>query len=188
MHGVLPQTAIFTSVWLIVLTSVERTIAVLYPFRVHSIFSRFRCNLLIASLVVFFFTLSSTVSVCMEHNKSKPHFCQIKGSENGTCFYYYMFIFPWIRSSMGSWVPSLLGVSLNVTMIRALIKATRARKKISGEQMNHMNNRRRATIDSNNVNQSHNHANNIAEYELFIEKCEKDEANKDHSEYTDHFC
>lgn len=85
IQNVLPHTTLFVSVWLIIITSLERAIAVLYPFRVAILFSHTRCKCLIAAICIFFFALSNSTTPCLEYNLDKPYYCQIK-----VPFYYYV--------------------------------------------------------------------------------------------------
>lgn len=137
MHVILPQSAIFVSAWLIVFTSIERLIAVLYPFHIKLIITRKRCYITIASMAVFFVTISTSISCCLTYDVKQPQFCQIKGNINGTYSLYYRVVFQLIRLSFGSWVPSVLNIILNVITIRALLKAMRIRKWISVKQNKH---------------------------------------------------
>ena len=128
---VIPQAASLISIWLIIITSAERTVAVTFPLKVQIIFSKIRCKTIMLFMIIFFIGLSSTTSICIHHSKQQPYYCQIRGDLNGTCFYYYTYVFPWFKSIFGSWVPSLLGITLNLVIIRALYKAANSRKNIT---------------------------------------------------------
>ncbi|CAF0870284.1 unnamed protein product [Brachionus calyciflorus] len=128
---VIPQAASFISVWLIIITSTERTAAVLIPLKVASLFSHKRSKIIILIMIIFFLCLSSTISVCIEYSETQPYYCKIKGNQNGTCFKYYTYIFPWFRSALGSWIPSVIGLCLNLIIINCLYKASHNRKNIT---------------------------------------------------------
>lgn len=63
------------------------------------------------------------------------YFVYLKGQINGTCFHYYSYIFPWIKSALGSWLPSILGICLNLVIANGLYAASRARQSIVTESM-----------------------------------------------------
>lgn len=128
---VLSQASSFMSAWLVVITSAERAVAVITPFRVAHIFSKKHCQYIMIGLLAFFISLSSTITFCIEYKPSQPYYCQIKGEFEGKCFVYYNYIFPWLRSSLFSWIPSVLIIGLNVTIILELYKALNARKAIT---------------------------------------------------------
>ena len=128
--NVIPQAASFISIWLIIILSAERTVAVISPFKVQSIFSKVRCKATILFTCFIFMGLSSTMSLCIRHSKCKPHYCEIKGIQNGLCFNYYNYVFPWFKSIFGSWIPSLVGITLNLIIIKELYKAAHSRKSI----------------------------------------------------------
>lgn len=133
LNQIVAQAASFISVWLILATSAERTAAVIFPLKVTHIFSRKRSKKIILGLVLIFVFISSTVSFCIEYSRAKPHYCQIKGSLNGTCFKYYTLIFPWFRSALGSWIPSVLGFIFSLIIIKALSNASIVRKSITNQ-------------------------------------------------------
>lgn len=130
---VVPQAASFISVWLIMATSAERTAAVLVPLKVIHLFSRKRSKIIIYVIILTFVLISSSVSFCIEYSTTQPYYCRIKGNINGTCFKYYTFIFPWFRSALGSWIPSIFGLIFSLIMIRALSKASLVRKNITNQ-------------------------------------------------------
>ena len=130
---IIPQAAMFISVWLIMFMGVERMIAVRYPLQVAFIFSKRRCKVIISIMILFFAILSSSTSICIEHVAKQPYYCQIKGTQNGTCFVYYTYVFPLFKSIFASWVPSILGVCLNILIIIALYKASAQRKDITNQ-------------------------------------------------------
>lgn len=78
IQNVLPHTTLFVSVWLVIITSFERAVAVHYPLQVAILFSHQRCKILIACICVFFFMVSNTTAPCLEYQKNKPYYCQIK--------------------------------------------------------------------------------------------------------------
>ena len=154
---VIPQAATFISVWLIIITSAERAAAVLVPLKVAFIFSRARCKLIIGMMILAFLVLSSSLSICINHSPNQPYYCQIRGNKNGKCFYYYTYVFPWIKSAFGSWLPSLLGISLNLVIIFELYKASNARKIISSSYRSSLRTNKEArknSVKSNFTNKS----------------------------------
>jgi hypothetical protein len=128
---VIPQAASFISVWLIVITSAERTCAVLTPLKVAYLFSKKNCKVIMALMFAFFITLSGTTSVCIHYSRTQPYYCQIRGSKEGRCFVYYTYVFPWLKSAFGSWIPSVIGIVLNLVIIFELYKASNARRDIT---------------------------------------------------------
>jgi hypothetical protein len=131
---VIPQAASFISVWLIVITSAERTCAVMMPLKVAYLFSKRHSKILMLLMFTFFIALSATVSVCIHYSKTQPYYCVIRGSMDGSCFVYYTYIFPWLKSAFGSWIPSLIGIVLNVVIIAELFRASNARRGITNNQ------------------------------------------------------
>jgi hypothetical protein len=117
------QTASYSSIWLIILTSIERLCAVLFPLDVATVFTRNRCHFIIVAMITFFFLLSNTLSICINYSPFYPYYCQIKGQPNGPCYKYYNLVYPWIRSTLSSWLPSVLGIVLNALIINALYKS-----------------------------------------------------------------
>ena len=63
------------------------------------------------------------------------YYLKIKGNTNGTCFHYVTFIYPWIKSAFASWIPSILGICLNVVIANSLYEASRTRQNILTEIM-----------------------------------------------------
>ena len=53
IYIIIPQAASFISVWLIMITTAERTAAVVFP-KVSFIFSKRRCKVMIFCMIVFF--------------------------------------------------------------------------------------------------------------------------------------
>ena len=125
---VIPQAALFISVWLIIIISAERAIAVIKPLKVKLIFSRTRSKIIILFVVVFFLLLSSSIILCVTHSPSQPYFCQIKGQPNGACFVYYKLIFPVIKSVFGCFLPIVIGITLNSVIIKTLREASNKRE------------------------------------------------------------
>jgi hypothetical protein len=144
---VIPQAASFISVWLIVITSAERTCAVLTPLKVAYLFSKKHCKVIMSLMFAFFITLSGTTSVCIHYSKAQPYYCQIRGNKEGKCFIYYTYIFPWLKSAFGSWIPSIIGIVLNLVIICELYKASNARRAIT-------NNHYKSTPSGNHCGES----------------------------------
>lgn len=120
IHHILPQTTLFVSVWLIILTTLERAVAVLLPFRVAIIFSQKRCKLFIGLICLIFIMLSSSIAPCLDYSADFPSLCRIKGDQSGTCYYFYSYVFPWIKVVIGVWIPSVLGILLNMLIVRGI--------------------------------------------------------------------
>lgn len=173
VHGLLPDITMFMSVWLIILTSLERYVAVTNPFKVHAIFSQSRSLLIIGAMATFFFLLSATKSVCMQSDVLRPQFCKVRGQPNGTFFYYYNYVFPWMSSSIGSWLPSLLGLGLNVAIVRAMVSAKLVRGKMANVPSGYD---RAVTKNSNYGGDGGGGEKNKEDLELFVEKKKKNEA------------
>ena len=125
---VIPQAALFISVWLIIIISAERAIAVIKPLKVKLIFSRTRSKIIILFVVVFFLLLSSSIILCVTHSPAQPYFCQIKGQPNGACFVYYKLVFPVIKSVFGCFLPIIIGITLNSVIIKTLREASNKRE------------------------------------------------------------
>ena len=132
---IIPQSASFISVWLIMITTAERTAAVVVPLKVSSIFSKTRCKILITCMIVFFLIITCIAGFSLEYNQKKPYLCVIK--EGKFYMYYFHHIFPIIKSLFGSWLPSLIAISLNTTIIIYLYKASKERKNISQKSSNY---------------------------------------------------
>lgn len=128
----LPDIAAFTSYWLIMITTIERCIAVWYPLKVTQIVTKQRCLILVFILIIFFALISSTQIFCLEKRMDAPHYCKIKGSEGkGIYFTYQRMTYPYIKSALMSWIPSVLGIILNALIIFALTKASKKRHEMS---------------------------------------------------------
>jgi hypothetical protein len=154
---IIAQAATFISVWLIMITSSERAAAVLKPLKVAIIFSKKRCKFIIVTMMSIFILLSSSQGLCTHYAPMQPYYCQIRGSQNGTCFYYYNYIFPWIKSSFGSWLPSVLGITLNIVIIVSLYHASDQRKNITSNSR---------IMNSNGNSGNYNYINTNSNYEL----------------------
>jgi hypothetical protein len=48
-------------------------------------------------MVILFCLLSASTIFCLHHSPAQPYYCLIKGTQAGNCFYYYTYIFPWIK-------------------------------------------------------------------------------------------
>ena len=129
--NIIPEVALFVSVWLIVITSLERVVAILFPFKVVFIFSKKRCLIFISVIILFFNCLSSIGFKCFHYSVKKPYYCEIKGGLDGNCFYYYRSIFPWIKSLLGFLLPGILIIFFNTTIILSLNHASNKRQQIT---------------------------------------------------------
>lgn len=128
---VIPDMTIYTSYWLVMMTTAERSVAVRCPLKVSDIFSRFRCIVSLCSIISFFSILSSSQAICLEYYPERPYYCKIKGNSNGTCFFYLKTVYPWIKSAFMSWLPSILGIILNTIILKSLYTASKKRKIIT---------------------------------------------------------
>ena len=128
---ILPDIAALSSYWLIIITTLERCIAVWYPLKIAQIMTRRRCILLIFILICLLTLLSSTQIVCLKSLPLTPHFCGIKGSITGSCRIYLKNVYPWIKSVLMSWLPGVLGIILNLLIIISLAKASKQRENIA---------------------------------------------------------
>jgi hypothetical protein len=124
LFQIVAQSALFVSVWLIVITSIERAIAVLYPIKAVFIFRRIRCKLMILFIIIFFLLISSTLAFCISYSPLQPYYCRINGNKDGACFRYYTYVFPWFKSLLGSWLPSAFIIIINSLIIKALYTAS----------------------------------------------------------------
>ena len=77
--NVLPDIAAFTSYWIIIITTIERCIAVFYPLKVTHIVTKKRCLIVVVLMISLFTLLSSTQFFCLEARLDRPHYCRIKG-------------------------------------------------------------------------------------------------------------
>lgn len=133
IHHVLPQTTLFVSVWLVILTTLERAVAVLAPLQVAILFSPARCKLFILLICVFFFVLSNATTPCLVYANELPSLCRIRGDQTGACYRFYAYVFPWIKATLGAWIPSVIGIALNALIVRGLFAASRLRQNIAME-------------------------------------------------------
>jgi len=117
------------SVWLIMITTAERTVSVVWPFKITRIFSKKNCKIIITSMIIFFLVLTSSAGMCSEYNEPKPYLCSIRG--NTFCKYYFNVVYPIFKSLFGSWLPSLIGICLNTIFIIFLKKISNKRKNIT---------------------------------------------------------
>lgn len=159
IYIIIPQTASFVSVWLIMITTAERTAAVVYPLKVSIMFSKKRCKILIICMIIFFFLLTSTAGFCSYHDPERPYLCMIKGGSGSFYHLYFQTIYQILKSTLGSWLPSLIGICLNITIIVYLKKASNERKNIihrssiTNEEANTINIiKNRSNVESSSVN------------------------------------
>ena len=125
---IISSCAFFISIWLIVLASFERAIAVVLPLSVNKIFSRTKSINFILSINLFFIFISISISLCIESLPGKTYYCKIKGNETGKCYFYYNYVFPLIRSVLGSWIPGIILFVLNILIIFSLYRSSKFRK------------------------------------------------------------
>ena len=163
---IIPQSASFISVWLIMITTAERTAAVVVPLKVSSIFSKTRCKILITCMIVFFLIITCIAGFSLEYNQKKPYLCDIKVGN----FYIYYFdqIFPVLKSLFGSWLPSLIAISLNTTIIVYLYKASKERKNISQKSSNINEVELSASVNESNVKAPKSNSNTNKEKQITI--------------------
>jgi hypothetical protein len=130
---ILPDIAALTSYWLIITTTTERSIAVWFPLKVSTIITKKRCYGLILILISLFTMMGCTQIVCLQPIPATPHYCGIKGVITGKCRYYIRYIYPWIKSAIMSWIPSMMGIVLNTLIIISLAKAGKKRKTMTND-------------------------------------------------------
>ena len=131
IYIIIPQAASFISVWLIMITTAERTAAVVFPLEVSVIFSKRRCKVMIFCMIVFFLVLTSTGGFCSHHDIKKPYLCAVKGGSGSNYEFYFNSVYQLMKSVFGSWFPSLLGIGLNIAIIFFLYKASNERRNIT---------------------------------------------------------
>ena len=110
---VLPQILVWEIYWLLLILTVERYFFVVKRFKVYWMLSRKNCIIIVLSMFAIFSTLSSTQAICLEYHEKKSHYCVIKNSSQlfGTtnnlsfCLIYMKNVFPWIKSTLMSWIP-----------------------------------------------------------------------------------
>ena len=134
IQNVIPDVTALTSYWLILIITFERFVAVSNPLEVRIIFSKKRSKFIIASTIVFFAILTNNQVFCLKYGEMQPQFCLIKGLQNETCFYYLRTVYPWIKSALVCWIPSLIGIILNSLIILKLYKASKLREKMSRQK------------------------------------------------------
>ena len=113
------------------ITTAERTAAVVFPLEVSVIFSKRRCKVMIFCMIVFFLVLTSTGGFCSHHDIKKPYLCAVKGGSGSNYEFYFNSVYQLMKSVFGSWFPSLLGIGLNIAIIFFLYKASNERKNIT---------------------------------------------------------
>ena len=95
--NILPDIATYTSTWLIIITTIERYIAVSYPLKIAQIVTKIRCLILVAIVISFFSLLSFTQFFCLEARLDRPYYCRVKGfNGTGPYFYYFRTIYPYL--------------------------------------------------------------------------------------------
>ena len=124
---VIADISVFMGHWLIIVTTIERCIAVRYPLDVSQIVTKKRCWIVIVIVIAFFTMLSSTQILCLEARFDEPHYCKIKGvlDESNLRFYYLRTVYPYIKFAFMSWLPSLLSIILNLLIIVSLTSANK---------------------------------------------------------------
>lgn len=127
---ILPDMISFTSYWLIITTTIERSIAVSKPFEVSQILTKKKCLFIVFIIIIVSSLVSSTQAFCLKSLSNQPYFCGIKGSLTGPCRYYMNSVYPGIRSAVICWIPSLIAVIFNSFIIKELTKASKQRENI----------------------------------------------------------
>jgi hypothetical protein len=148
------------------ITTAERTAAVVVPLKVSSIFSKTRCKILITCMILFFLIITCIAGFSSEYNQKKPYLCVIK--EGKFYMYYFHHIFPIIKSLFGSWLPSLIAISLNTTIIVYLYKASKERKNISQKSSNINEAELSTSVNESNVKASKSSSNTNKEKQITI--------------------
>ena len=137
---VLPDIAALTSYWLIITTTLERCIAVLYPLEVKLLITRKRCYIWIFILILSFILISSTQIISLKPLPQTPYFCGIRGTATQGYYYYYRSGYPYIKAILMSWIPSILGIVLNIIIVVSLTRATKEMKNIRINQISSIDN------------------------------------------------
>jgi hypothetical protein len=122
-----PEIIALVSYWLVITTTFERTVAVLYPLKVAIIFSRKRCYIIVITLILFFVILVNTQVFCLQYYEKKPQYCAIRGPHYGKCHFYIKHVYPWFTSAFMSWLPSVTGIVFNTIIITSLYRASKKR-------------------------------------------------------------
>nr|QVK45705.1 G protein-coupled receptor [Proales similis] len=131
------QAASFISVWLVIVTMSERVMAVMRPLQVSSTFTAMRCKGLALGTVLAGLLLGGSTAPCLTFSPTMPYYCQIRGSMDGPCFAFYNSIFPWIRSVMGSWLPSIIICCFSYLTCRSIWMASRKRLRLAVRSPHH---------------------------------------------------
>ncbi len=118
IYIIIPQAANFTSVWIKILMTIERTTVVVYPF--YKIFSRKTCKIVSFCIVFLFLALSSTAGFCSHHDTKKPYLCIVKEDIGNMYKFYFHSVYQIIKSTLESWLPSIIELVFNIIMIAYL--------------------------------------------------------------------
>ena len=151
MINVLPDIVALSSYWLIITTTLERTIAVWYQLKVSQIITKKRCFIFTFIMISFFTLLSSTQIFCLKSLPDAPYFCGIKGTPNGPYYFYYRTVYPWIKSAFMSWLPSILGIILNGLIIISLRNASKNREILGYSKNNSCKTRKWSTNSKSEI-------------------------------------
>ena len=81
--------------------------------------------------LIFFIVLTSSAGFCSQHDQQKPYSCVIKSDSKNFYRFYFNSVYQLIKSIIGSWLPSLIGIGLNITIIYFLRKASNERQAMS---------------------------------------------------------
>jgi len=94
---------------------------------VADLFSKQKCILIIIMVILSSLSVTSSAGFCATYNKDKPYLCNLQGN----CKDYFHNIYQIFKTLLGSWLPSLIGLCLNIIFIIFLRKIANKRK-ISG--------------------------------------------------------
>ena len=146
IYVIIPQSASCVSIWLILLITAERTSCLVWPFKVHEIFSQKNTKLFVLSIITFFILLTTSAGFCLQYNNL-----------NSNKYYkiYFNSVYQLFKILFGAWLPSLIGLCLNITFLVYL-------KKMTAKKQPHMNN------NNNNNNDDANSTRNETQLTLMI--------------------
>lgn len=131
--SVILYTTMDFSVWMVVIMTIERFIAVSFPLKSMYVCTVKKAKLATLVLVILLFTINSqfllTHSLTIRSDlNSTEQGCQ---SRSGKYDFFMNKLWPWIDASKYSFVPLLTIIVFNVLIISNMIKASSSRKKLA---------------------------------------------------------
>lgn len=118
----------------------ERTSCLVWPFKVYEIFSQKNTKLFVLSIIKFFILITTSAGFCLQYNSLNPNQCSIKNS-NKYYNIYFNSVYQLFKILFGAWLPSLIGLCLNITFLVYL-------KKMTAKKQPHMNNNNDANSET----------------------------------------